>query len=86
MRDWENQLCSIGNLVLNSIMNQAKEVKDPFGSISFTHVYREFNTQAIFLSKESLIMYEGTLPFYLCTEEALKFQNQSKNFSLHVKA
>ena len=56
MRDWKNQQCNIGNLGLNAIMNQDKEVKDPFGSISFTHVYREFNTQAIFLSKESLIM------------------------------
>ena len=56
MRDWENQQCNIGNLGLNAIINQAKEVKDPFGSISFTHVYRDFNTQAIFLSKEALIM------------------------------
>ena len=26
MRDWENQQCNIGNLGLNAIMNQAKEV------------------------------------------------------------
>ena len=58
MRDWENKQCNIGKLGLNDIMNQAKEVKDPFGSILFTHVYRDFNTQEIFLSKEALIMYE----------------------------
>ena len=56
MRDWENKQCNIGNLGVNVIMNQAKEVKYPFGSISFTHVYSDFNTQAIFLSKEALIM------------------------------
>ena len=26
MRDWENQQCNIGNLGLNAIMNQQKEV------------------------------------------------------------
>ena len=56
MRDWTNQQCSIGNLGLNAIMNQVKESKDTFRSISFTHVYCKFNNQAYFLTKEALIM------------------------------
>jgi hypothetical protein len=61
MIDWTNQGCSIGNMGLISIMKQVKEVKATFESISFTHVYFEFNTQANILSKEALIMQEGTL-------------------------
>ena len=42
---WANQNHNMNNLELIHIMNQIVEVKYHFHAISFTHVYREFNTQ-----------------------------------------
>ena len=65
MRDWTNQQCSIGNLGLNAIMNQVKESIDTFRSISFTHVYCEFNTQSYFFNQISLDHVGGYSTFQL---------------------
>ena len=58
MRDWENKQCNIGNLGLNAIMNQAKEVKDPLGLFHLLMFTVISTLKQFFLSKEALIMYE----------------------------
>ena len=42
---WANQNHNMNNLEVTHIMNQIVEVKYNFHAISFTHVYKEFNTQ-----------------------------------------
>jgi hypothetical protein len=49
--DWENNKCIIENMLLVPIMSQVMEVKSSFDDLSFTHIYREFNTKSNTLSK-----------------------------------
>jgi ribonuclease HI len=58
---WANNKYQTGNLTLVPIMNQVMEVKNRFEEISFNHIYREYNTKADQLSKETLLMQEGIL-------------------------
>lgn len=49
------------NLALGLIIQRVMEVKLQFEFISFSHVYREFNTKADSLSKEALSLPEDSL-------------------------
>jgi hypothetical protein len=42
-------------------MNQFLEVKEKFKDISFSYVFREFNSIANQLSKEAILLQEGLL-------------------------
>ena len=55
------------NSNLKPIMNNIVEVKSHFHDISFTCVYREFNTNVYNLSKDVLLLQEGTF-----TEQVFK--------------
>jgi hypothetical protein len=41
-------------------MNQIQEVKNNSIDLFFTHIYREFNTQADHLLKEALVLQDGS--------------------------
>ena len=57
--EWANPNHNIGNLHLKPFMNQIVEVKYNFHYISFTYLYREFNTNIENLSKDALLLQEG---------------------------
>jgi ribonuclease HI len=61
MVNWANNQCRMDNLLLVPLMNQFLEVKEKFEDISFSHVFREFNSIADQLSKEALLLQEGLL-------------------------
>lgn len=58
---WANGKCQLSNLNLGPILLRVLEVKQHFDFISFTHIYREFNTKADSLSKDALSLQEGSL-------------------------
>ena len=58
--DWVNLRC-IGNLSPQHIRSEITEVKAFFDDITFASIYREFNSQVDRLSREALLMQEGTL-------------------------
>jgi hypothetical protein len=53
---WENNKCRIESMMLITIMNQVMGVKSRFEEITFTHIYREFNTKVGQLSKGAILM------------------------------
>jgi hypothetical protein len=59
--DWANSKCQITNLALRSIIQKILEVKSLFDHLAFSHIYREFNTKAYYLSKGALPLQEGSL-------------------------
>ena len=59
--DWENGKCRPTHLALGPIVPRVLEVKLQFEFISFSHIYREFNSKADTLSKDALSLQEGTL-------------------------
>ena len=65
--EWVKHNHHIRNSDLKPIMNKIVEVKSHFHDISFTCVYREFNTKVDNLSKDVLLLQEGTF-----TEQVFK--------------
>lgn len=58
-------------LTLGPILNRVLEVKKFFDFISFTHIYREFNSRADYLSKSAFTLQEGTLLVQEYMEDSL---------------
>ena len=58
--EWVNHNHHIRNSDLKPIMNKIIEVKSHFHDISFTCEYREFNTKVDNLSKDVILLQEGT--------------------------
>jgi ribonuclease HI len=59
-----------GRLMVTSIEGWKKRIKiliQKFHSIDFQHIYRDFNTDAEFLSKQAMIEPEGLVTFYQWT-------------------
>ena len=65
--EWVNHNHHIRKFHLKPIMNNIVEVKSHFHDISFTCEYREFNTKVYNLSKDVLLLQEGTF-----TEQVFK--------------
>jgi hypothetical protein len=61
MVNWANNQCRMDNLLLVPLMNQFLEAKEKFEDISFSRVFREFNSIADQLSKEALLLQQGLL-------------------------
>jgi hypothetical protein len=52
-------VCVVEKFLLRPIYEELKRLKDLFTTLSFSHVYREQNTQADKLSKEGLLLEPG---------------------------
>jgi hypothetical protein len=68
--DWCNNKCTISNISLSPLLDRIVDVRVHFQSLSFEHVYREFNMKAHELSKEDLLLEEGTLVTQEFTENS----------------
>jgi len=59
--DWINDISLIRNFVLSHWHQRIIQLRDSFNKITIQHQYREHNFIADILSKEGLILEEGTL-------------------------
>ena len=59
--DWENGKMHIKAPHLQHLLRLMKEQKEAFKTISFTHIYRELNTEADKLSKAALALHPGLM-------------------------
>jgi hypothetical protein len=58
--DWDNDKIRVDNLELGPIKRACGEMKRTFEWISFAHISREMNVLVDGLSKQALLLHEGT--------------------------
>lgn len=51
---WINNEDDLCNMILEAWQQRTRKLKESFIEISFSHVYREYNTVAYFLSKKAI--------------------------------
>jgi len=61
--DWINGKSTIRNNVLSHWYLRINQIRDTFTSITFKHLFREYNDTADRLSKDGLNLEEGTLMY-----------------------
>ena len=83
--DLANVKCQITNLALGPIMNSVLEVKNQFDLISFTRIYKVYNSKANTLSTDALILQEGYLTVHEYKEDVLSSKSSISNIWLNLE-
>ena len=68
---WCNNQCTISNLVFSPLLERIVESRLHFQHIYFNHVYRELIIKVEALSKEAIVLEEGSLVIHEHSKNSL---------------